>query len=107
MTSVVASQTEVGPFITKNRCIPVKKKRLGWYAVSSCESDLILLCKKNFLIPGGHWFSGIAGSNPVGGMIVLWMLCVVRYRSLRRAALSSRGALPSVVCLECGRESSI
>jgi hypothetical protein len=29
---------------------------------------------------------------------VLWVLCVVRYRSLRRADPSSRGVLPTVVC---------
>jgi hypothetical protein len=30
---------------------------------------------------------------------LLWVLCVVRYRSLRQADHSSRGVLPSVVCL--------
>jgi len=29
----------------------------------------------------------------------LWVLCVVRWRSLRRSDHSSRGVLPSVVCL--------
>ena len=45
--------------------------------------------------------AGIAGSNPAGGMdlCLLWILCVVRYRYLRRADHSSRGVLPSVVCL--------
>ena len=44
---------------------------------------------------------GIAGSNPAGDMHVclLWMLCVVMYRSLHRADHSSRGVLPTVVCL--------
>jgi hypothetical protein len=38
---------------------------------------------------------------------LLWVLCVVRLRSLRRADLSSRGILPSVVCLtDCDHESS-
>jgi hypothetical protein len=32
---------------------------------------------------------------------LLWVLCVVRYRSLRRADHSSRGVLSSVVCLKC------
>jgi hypothetical protein len=31
----------------------------------------------------------------------LWVLCVVRYRSLRLADQSSRGILPSVVCPMC------
>jgi hypothetical protein len=35
------------------------------------------------------------------------IVCVVKYRSLRGADLSSRGVLPSVVCLECDREASI
>jgi hypothetical protein len=30
---------------------------------------------------------------------LLWVLCVARYRSLRRAGPSSRGVLPTVVCL--------
>jgi hypothetical protein len=41
----------------------------------------------------------IVGSNPTGGMDIclLWVLCAVRYRSLRRADHSSRGVLPTVV----------
>jgi hypothetical protein len=31
----------------------------------------------------------------------LRVLCVVRYRSLRRAGHSSRGVLTNVVCLKC------
>jgi hypothetical protein len=48
----------------------------------------------------GRSLSGIAGSNPAGGMDVclVWLLCVVRLRSLRRADHSSRGVLPTVVC---------
>jgi len=51
--------------------------------------------------PGGRSLAEIAGSNPAGGMDVclLWMLCVVRYRSLRRTDPSSTVVLPSVVCL--------
>jgi hypothetical protein len=47
--------------------------------------------------------AGNAGSNPAGGMDVclLWVLCVVRWRSLRRADLSSRGVLPSVYMCVC------
>jgi hypothetical protein len=43
--------------------------------------------------------AGIVGSNATGGVEVclLWVLCVAR--SLRRADQSSRGVLPSVVCL--------
>ena len=41
----------------------------------------------------------IVGSNPTGGMdhYLLWVLFVVRRRSLRRADHSSRGLLPTVV----------
>ena len=44
--------------------------------------------------------AGIAGSNPAGGMdvCVLWVLCVVREKSLRRADHSSRGVLLNVSC---------
>jgi hypothetical protein len=49
----------------------------------------------------GRSIAEIVGSNPARGMDVclLWVLCVVRQRSLRRADHSSRGVLPSVVCL--------
>jgi hypothetical protein len=36
---------------------------------------------------------------PRAWMSVLWVLCVIRYSSLRRADHSSRGVLPSAVCL--------
>ena len=63
----------------------------------------------------GHSLAGIAGSDPAGsmGVCILWVLCVVRYWSLRRADHSSRGVLPSVcvcvcVCVsECHRETPI
>ena len=49
----------------------------------------------------GHSLAGIAVSNPAGSMDVclLWLLCVVRERPLNGADHSSRGVLPSVVCL--------
>jgi hypothetical protein len=49
----------------------------------------------------GRSLAGIAGSNLAGSMDVflLLVLCVVRYRSLRRADHSSRGVLPSLVFL--------
>jgi len=49
----------------------------------------------------GRSLAGIAGSNPSGGMDVclLRVLCVVTQRSLRRADLSSRGVLVSVVSM--------
>jgi len=38
---------------------------------------------------------------------LLWVVCVVRYKSLRRIDNSSRGVIPSVTCFECDREDSI
>jgi len=48
----------------------------------------------------------IAGWNPAGSMDVcpLWVLCVVRHRSLRRADPSSRGVLPMVCVCVCVNE---
>jgi hypothetical protein len=45
--------------------------------------------------------SGIVGSNSAGGIneCLLCVLCVVRYRCLRRADHSSRGVLTCAVCL--------
>jgi hypothetical protein len=47
----------------------------------------------------GHSPAEILGSNPTGGMDIclLWVSCVVRKRSLRRADHSSRGVLPTVL----------
>jgi len=55
----------------------------------------------------GSSLAGIAGPNPERGMdvCVLWVVCVVRYRSLRRDDNSSRGDLPSAVS-ECDRRTS-
>jgi hypothetical protein len=49
----------------------------------------------------GRFFAGFAGSNHDGGMgiCLLWVLCVVRWSSLRRADHLSRGVLTSVFCL--------
>jgi hypothetical protein len=49
----------------------------------------------------GRSLAGIAGSNHAGGMDVrvLWVLCVVRLRSLGRADPSSRRVVPSVLWL--------
>jgi hypothetical protein len=50
----------------------------------------------------GRSLTRIVGSNLTGGMDVclLLVLCVVRYRSLRRADRLSRGVLPTLVCLK-------
>ena len=48
----------------------------------------------------GQLLALIAGSNTAGDMDVclLWLLCVVRYRSLRKAHTPSRWVLLTVVC---------
>jgi hypothetical protein len=49
----------------------------------------------------GRLLAEIAGSNRAGGLDIclLWVLCVVRYVSLKRADHSSGGVLSNVVCL--------
>ena len=49
----------------------------------------------------GHSLAGIVDSNPAGGVDIclLLVLCDVRERSLLRADHSSRGVLPTAVCL--------
>ena len=55
----------------------------------------------------GRSLAGIMVSNPVGGVDVylLRVLYVERWRSVRRADHSSRGALPNVLC-QCDSEAS-
>jgi hypothetical protein len=58
----------------------------------------------------GRLLPRIAGPNPAVGMVIclLLVLCVVRYRSVRRAMHLPRGFLPSVVRLgECNCEALI
>ena len=49
----------------------------------------------------GRSLAGIAGSNSAGFITfcLLWVFCVVRLMSLYRSNHSSRGVLPTVVCL--------
>ena len=56
----------------------------------------------------GQSLAGTAGSNPASGTVVclLWMLRFARQRPLRRVYPSTRGVLPSVMCL-CNREPSV
>jgi hypothetical protein len=69
---------------------------------------LFMLCTFSLPIPvitrSKAWvccrsLTGTAGSNPATTMDVclLWVLCVVRYRSPRPAEHSSRGSLPTVM----------
>jgi hypothetical protein len=50
------------------------------------------------LLPLACWHCGFESCRDMGARF-LCLLCVVRYRSLRPADHSSRGFLPSVVCL--------
>jgi hypothetical protein len=55
-------------------------------------------CRQSTAWVCGRSHAGIAGSNHAEGIAVclLWMLCVIRQRFLRRVDLSSREFLPSV-----------
>jgi hypothetical protein len=72
----------------------------GPIPVAAQSKDLVCNCS----------LTGIVVSNPAGGMDVclLWVLCVVSWKSLRRAGPSSRGVLPRVAYLKkvCDREAS-
>ena len=70
------------------------------YFVSLIVWVLVLVALRSKAYVWGRSTAEIVGSNPTGGMNVclLLMLCVVRYRSQRRANPSSRGVIPSVVC---------
>jgi hypothetical protein len=74
------------PFIMCSLSIPVTVRSKAW------------VC--------GRSPAEIVGSNLTGGVDVclLWVLCVVRWRSLRRADQSSRGVLPTLArrCLWSG-----
>jgi hypothetical protein len=50
-----------------------------------------------------HSLAGIVGSHSTREMEVclLWFLCIIKKRSLRRVDQSSRGVIPSVVCPIC------
>jgi hypothetical protein len=68
---------------------------------------LILVAARSMTWAFGRALAGIVRSNPTGDMDVclLWVSCVVR--SLRWTDHSSRGVLPSVVCLnECDNGTS-
>jgi hypothetical protein len=47
----------------------------------------------------GRSLAGIVGSNPAGGMSIVSVVCVVRWRFLRRAGHSSTRDLRNVICL--------
>ena len=69
---------------------------------SPSTAEVQSACSSSFVVdPCGRavWyrsFAGISASNPVRGMDV--SVVSVVYRSLRRADLSCRGVLPTVVC---------
>jgi hypothetical protein len=67
----------------------------------------VTACSKAWVC--GRSLAGIAGSNPASGVDVclLWLFCSLKWMSLCQADHSSRGVLPTVVCLECDREASI
>ena len=72
-----------------------------WFHYLNASAVLVAVDARSKAWVYGRSFAGIAGSNPAGGMDVclLWVLCLVRWRYMRRADHSSRGALMTVVCL--------
>ena len=46
----------------------------------------------------GRSLAGILVLNPAGGLSLVIVVCVVRYRSVQRADHSPRRVLPTVVC---------
>jgi len=73
----------------------VRDQRLGEPAVSVWRQEMDVAGSSEKLV--------IAYQNtrhPTGGMdaFLLWVLCVVRQRCVRRTDHSSRGVLPNVLC---------
>ena len=79
------------PWPTGAYCAKTEKKRSISYSRSAWPRGLM---RRSTALA-----AEIVGSNPTRGMDVcmLWVLCVVRYRSPRRADHSSRGVRPAVV----------
>jgi len=65
----------------------------------TCKIVLVPVVARSKAYACGRSSAETVGSNPTGGMdvCVLWVLCVVRYRSLRQVNHSSRGFLPGAV----------
>jgi len=96
-------------------CLWVLRSSCHWRVLrSSCHRRVLRSsCHRTGPIFNFSWFLGPRGvrrgSAAAGllglriritpGICLLWVLCVVRLRSLRRAGHSSRGVLQSVVCL--------
>jgi hypothetical protein len=82
-----------------NVCHMPNRSNSPWFHLVNAKLPITVAARSK----RGFAAAGIVGSNPAGSMDVclLWVLCVVRQRSLRRAGPSSRGVLPSVVCLKC------
>jgi hypothetical protein len=70
-----------------------------WNFVTFCKPVAVAAQSKAWVC--GRSLAGIEGSNTAGcfDACLLWRLCVIKYKSLRRADHSSRVVLPSVVCL--------
>jgi hypothetical protein len=71
--------------------------------VCSMEPSTFCTGVKLCILPLACWDCGFESRRGLG---CLSLVSVVRQRSLRRADHSSRGVLPSVVCVKCDREAS-
>jgi len=71
------------------------RRRSQWPRVLMRGSGVVCLLGLRFRIPPRSWV-----------ICVLWVLCVVTYKSLRRADHSSRRFFPTVVCLSVIRSNN-
>jgi hypothetical protein len=101
IAAVIVSITQLT--IIAPLCVSLRLRLLHTrsYVATNCTLMLLINSARSEAWVCGRSLVGTAGSNPTGGMDVclLWVLCVVRWRSLRRDDHSSRGVLPIVVCL--------
>jgi hypothetical protein len=74
-----------------------------WILTKESKRMTILVAARSKARFRGRSLTETAGSNTAESMDVclLWVLCVVRYRSLRRADPSSRDVLPNVCTRVC------
>jgi hypothetical protein len=96
------SNPSLCPFLTDN----IVQSRYGKLAGPRLVTKFSTLYGNKVTVRSKAWVwgrstSGVIGSNPNVGkdVCILWVMCVVRYRFLRRADHPSRGVYPSVVCI--------
>jgi hypothetical protein len=80
----------------------------NWVGMQTHPERPDSITQEEFSDPSGHWLSGIAGSNPVGGMIVCLANVVCCQVQVSASDCSLVQRRPAECCMsECDRESSI